>query len=185
VGAVYGETTRPATERTIPAPRSHYGVHKLAAEGHVQLAGLPHGILRPANVYGPRQAGALEGAVVAAFVEQGAHGGPIRVHGDGHQTRDFVHVRDIVEALLLVGRPAADTGIWNVATGRSVSVAQLADAVEHAVGRPLGRSFGPGRPGDVASSSISAAALRRLGWKPSVTLRDGLADLLAARSAGL
>ena len=181
-GAIYGETARAATERTIPAPLSHYGVHKLAAEGHVRLAGIAHAIVRPANVYGPRQAGALEGAVVAAFVEQAERGGPIRIHGDGRQTRDFTHVRDVVEALLLVGRPGTASGTWNVATGRSLSVADLAAAVEQAVGRPLGRSFGPRRQGDVASSSISAAALRRVGWRPTVALRDGLAELLSGSS---
>ena len=157
-GAIYGETVRPATERTTPAPASHYGVHKLAAEGHVRLAGLPHAILRPSNVYGPRQAGALEGAVVAAFVEQAVRDSVIRIHGDGNQTRDLVHVRDVVEALCVIARASTEDATWNVAAGRSVSVATLAKHVERAIGRPLGRAFGPRRPGDVASSAVSAAS---------------------------
>jgi nucleoside-diphosphate-sugar epimerase len=177
-GGIYGETVRPATERTAPAPASYYGVHKLAAEGHVGLARLPHVILRPSNVYGPRQAGALEGAVVAAFIEQATRDGVIRIHGDGTQTRDFVHVRDVVEALCLVARAANGDGTWNVAAGRSVSVAALADHVERAFGRPMGRSFAPRRPGDVAASMISPAALRRLGWRPKVGLDAGLAELV-------
>lgn len=183
-GAVYGETVRAATERTTPAPASHYGIHKLAAEGHVRLAGLPHAILRPTNIYGPRQAGALEGAVVVAFIEQALRDGVLRIHGDGRQTRDFLHVRDLVAALHLVGLAATNSGTWNVAVGRSVSIATLADHVERAVGRPLGRAFGPRRRGDVASSSVSAAALRRLGWRPSIGLREGLVELVAAASAG-
>jgi UDP-glucose 4-epimerase len=177
-GAIYGETVRPATERTAPAPASYYGVHKLAAEGHVRLARLPHAILRPSNVYGPRQAGALEGAVVAAFIEQATRDGVIRIHGDGTQTRDFVHVRDVVEALCLVAHAAKGDGTWNVATGRSVSVAALADHVERALGQPMGRSFAPRRPGDVTASTISPAALRRLGWRPRVGLDAGLAELV-------
>ena len=71
-GAIYGETTRAATERTTPAPTSYYGIHKLAAEGHVALAGLPFAIARPSNIYGPRQTAGLEGAVVATLRRPGA-----------------------------------------------------------------------------------------------------------------
>jgi UDP-glucose 4-epimerase len=177
-GAVYGEAIRPATERTTPRPSSYYGVHKLTAEGHVRLAGVPHAILRPANVYGPRQRGGLDGAVIAAFVGQALGDGVIRINGDGQQTRDFVHVHDLVEALLLVARASTADGTWNVATGTSVSIAELADLVEAAIGRPLARVVTPRRPGDVMASALSAAALRRLGWRPTVGLADGLAALL-------
>ncbi len=177
-GGVYGETIRPATERTTPRPASHYGVHKLAAEGHVRLSRLPHAILRPSNVYGPRQRGGLDGAVIAAFVGQALGDGVIRINGDGRQTRDFVHVQDVVEALRLVARPITGDGTWNVATGISVSIAELADLVEAAIGRPLARVVAPRRPGDVIASALSPAALRRLGWRPMVDLADGLAGLL-------
>lgn len=183
-GAVYGETVEPATEATPAAPASYYGVHKLAAEGHVRLAGLAWAILRPSNVYGPRQGGALEGAVVAAFLEQAAGSGTLRIHGDGSQTRDFVHVDDVVAALLLTGDPATGNGTWNVAADRSVSIRDLADEVERAAGRPLGRSFGPRREGDVAVSRISAGALRRLGWRPAVDLRAGLTALVGEAAGG-
>jgi UDP-glucose 4-epimerase len=177
-GGVYGETARPATERTTPRPTSYYGVHKLAAEGHVRLAGLPHAILRPSNVYGPRQRGGLDGAVIAAFVGQALGGGVIRIDGDGRQTRDFVHVQDVVEALRLAARPIIGDGTWNVATGSSVSIADLADLLETAIGRPLARVAAPRRPGDVIASALSPAAIRRLGWRPTVVLADGLAELL-------
>jgi UDP-glucose 4-epimerase len=177
-GGVYGETIRPATERTTPRPTSHYGVHKLAAEGHVRLAGLPHAILRPSNVYGPRQRGGLDGAVIAAFVGQALGEGVIRINGDGRQTRDFVHVQDVVAALHLVARPNTGDGTWNVATGSRVSIAELADLVEAAIGRPLARVGAPRRPGDVIASALSPAALRRLGWRPTVGLAAGLAGLL-------
>jgi UDP-glucose 4-epimerase len=179
-GAVYGESTRPATERTTPRPTSHYGVHKLAAEGHVRLACLPHAILRPSNVYGPRQRGGVDGAVIAAFVGHALGDGVIRINGDGTQLRDFVHVQDLVEALLLVGRPITVDGTWNVATGSSVSIGELADLLEVAVGRRLARVVAPRRPGDVVASSLSSAELRRLGWRPTVRLADGLASLLRA-----
>jgi nucleoside-diphosphate-sugar epimerase len=180
-GAVYGETHRAATERTLPAPSSYYGVHKLAAEGHVLLAGLPSAVARPSNIYGPRQSAGLEGAVVAAFVNQ-AREGRLSIHGDGSQTRDFVHVRDVTDALWRLGRQSAPTGIWNVAAGRRTAIMELADAIERACGGTLGRTHGPRRPGDVTSSVISGRRLRELGWRPEVTLEAGIAELLQEAS---
>jgi UDP-glucose 4-epimerase len=177
-GAVYGDTNRAATERSLPAPTSVYGVHKLAAEGHVRIAGVRYAIARPANVYGPRQRAGLEGAVVASFVERAKHHQPLEIHGDGTQTRDFVHVRDLVEALVLLGRDGAADGTWNVSSGTSVSVADLADLVEAASGVRLPRRFGRRRPGDVHTSRMSAARLRSIGWRPKVTLANGLRELL-------
>jgi nucleoside-diphosphate-sugar epimerase len=94
-----------------------------------------------------------------------------------------VHVRDVVEALTLVGRAGMVGGTWNVAVGRSVSVATLAELVERAFGQPLGRSFDSRRAGDVTASVISPAALRRLGWRPTVGLDAGLAELLRGAHA--
>lgn len=177
-GAIYGETSRPATEVTLPAPSSYYGVHKLAAEGHVILCGLPYAIARPTNIYGPRQASGLEGAVVAAFVSQGLARQPLTIDGDGRQTRDFVHVRDVVDALVRLGDTKGPVGLWNVASGRRISIAELAGIVERGVGRQLGRVHRPARLGDVRNSGASAARLRRLGWRPTVSLARGIRELL-------
>lgn len=179
-GAVYGETRRPATELTRPAPTSYYGIHKLAAEGHVALCGLPYAIARPSNVYGPRQAPGLEGAVVASFIDQPLERGPLVIHGDGSQTRDFVHARDVVEALWLLGMAAGSSGTWNVASGHHVSILSLADIVERSFGRRTERVFGPRRPGDVMHSAISAERLRRLGWRPGTSLSAGIGELAEA-----
>ena len=175
-GAVYGETRRPASEATVPAPSSYYGYHKLAAEGHVALAGLPHAIARPSNVYGPRQAAGLEGAVVAAFIAQ-ARVGALQIHGDGRQTRDFIHVTDLVEALYLLAT-TGPSGTWNVAQGRATSIAGLADLVEEIVGISLQRRHSPRRPGDVTSSAVAPGRLRRLGWRPRMDLHSGLRQLI-------
>ena len=181
-GAIYGETTRAATERTTPAPTSYYGIHKLAAEGHVALAGLPFAIARPSNIYGPRQRAGLEGAVVATFVGQALAGEPLTIDGDGLQRRDLIHVRDVVAALVRLGEPGGPSGTWNVASGRAVSVESLAAIVERNAGVILGRVHRPVRPGDVRNAAESAARLRRLGWAPSVSLADGIRDLLGRRS---
>jgi UDP-glucose 4-epimerase len=183
-GAVYGETRRAATERTLPAPSSYYGVHKLAAEGHLRVIGLPCAIARPSNIYGPRQAAGLEGAVIAAFVAQAADG-VLRIDGDGRQTRDFVHVRDVTDALWRLGQLDAPAGTWNIAAGRRTSVRSLALMVERASGRSVRCIHGPRREGDVMHSALSSARLRTaLGWQPAVPLAEGLRELLAA-SAGI
>jgi UDP-glucose 4-epimerase len=180
-GAIYGETTRPATETTLPAPTSYYGVHKLAAEGHVALAGMPFAIARPSNVYGPGQGAGLEGAVVAAFLEQAVSSGVLRIHGDGRQTRDFVHVEDVVAALVRLAAPDMPPGgTWNIASGRSGTILDLAESVERALGRPLGREFAPARLGDVRHSAASAARLKAIVWRPSIGLSTGIERLVRA-----
>ena len=183
-GAIYGETVRAATERTVPAPASYYGVHKLAAEGYVRVSGLPFAIARPSNVYGPGQRPGLEGAVIASFVAHAKASRPLRIDGDGQQTRDFVHVADVVRALCLIGTAATDNGgisqdgIWNIATGHQTTVLELAALIDLAVGWPLGRSFASRRPGDVAHSRMTARRLRMLGWRPSITLKSGIRALV-------
>lgn len=181
-GAIYGEVSRPANEATRPAPKSYYGVHKLAAEGHVALSGLPYAIARPSNIYGRGQSSGLEGAVVAAFVRQALDREAFTIDGDGRQTRDFVHVLDVVDALVRLGDAASPVGTWNVASGRRISILALADIVERAVGRQLGRVHRPARPGDVRDSAASAARLRVLGWRPLVPLTRGIRELLVAPS---
>jgi UDP-glucose 4-epimerase len=177
-GAIYGETRRAANEATRPAPAAYYGIHKLAAEGHVVLSGIPYAIVRPSNIYGPRQSSGLEGAVVATFVDQALARQPLTIDGDGRQTRDFVHVRDVVEALAQLGVVRAPVGTWNVASGRRLSIMALAGIVERAAGVQLGRLHRPARSGDVHDAAASSARLRALGWKPSVPLSRGIRELV-------
>lgn len=182
-GAVYGESERAVTELARPAPSSYYGVHKLAAEGHVELAGIPYAIARPSNIYGPRQIAGLEGAVVASFIDGALREGSLLIHGDGSQTRDFIHVADVADALWRLSQPGTPDGIWNVAAGRRISIAGLAEIVERAIGYPLARVAGPRRVGDVTHSTISAARLRSIGWRPTVRLSHGVAALIRATSS--
>jgi UDP-glucose 4-epimerase len=178
-GAIYGETEAPATERTLPAPRSFYGYHKYAAEQVVRTDELPHAILRPSNVYGPRQRTDAEGGVVAIFLERLLAGRPMEIHGSGRQVRDFVHVSDMVSAVVTALVSERDA-VWNVASGEAVTVLELAEAISLLTGQDAQLVYRPRREGDIDRSVLSAAALRATGrWGPPLPLDAGLRLTLA------
>jgi UDP-glucose 4-epimerase len=180
-GAIYGDTEEPATETSPAQPLSYYGIHKLLAEQYVRWSGIDHAIARPSNVYGPDQRTGGEGAVIAAFVSAAQHSSSLVVHGDGTQSRDFLHVADLVSALLLLG-DCDETGTWNVSLGRATSVLELARLLEQIMGRPLEITHGNRRPGDVDESQLANDWIRQLGWLPRVSLADGLRQLLKPQS---
>src|SRR6185436_11114774 len=126
-GAIYCECDGPAPEESPLRPVSPYGIAKLCGEQYLagwnRIHGGGHVVLRFANVYGPRQDASLEGGVVAIFLERMVRGEPTAVYGDGLQTRDFVHVADVVAALVAsVGR---EGGTFNVGTGVETTVLDL------------------------------------------------------------
>ena len=162
--AVYGAADD-ATETDAPRPATYYGAHKYLAERYVELSGVPFAIARFANVYGPRQRNDLEGGVVSIFEECVRGGRPVTIYGSGDQTRDFVHVADVVRALLLM-IDSEQSGTWNVATSVATSINELArlvgaTRVEHV----------PARTGDVARSCLATDKISRdLGWRPRISL---------------
>lgn len=176
-GAIYGDTEKPATETSLSKPLSYYGVHKLLAEQYVRWSGIDHAIARPSNVYGPDQPTGGEGAVIAAFVSAAQHSSTLVIHGDGTQRRDFLHVADLVSALLLLG-DCGESGTWNVSSRVATSVLDLAGLLEQLTGRPLKITHGDRRPGDVNESCLVSDRIRQLGWAPRVSLADGLRQLL-------
>lgn len=179
-GAIYGETPQPATEQTPPAPRSYYGLHKCQAEEVLRADGLPHTILRPSNVYGPRQRADTEGGVVAIFSQRLLAGEPLDIHGSGRQVRDFVHVSDVVAAGL-VALASEGSAIWNVASGQATSIIALAEEMAALTGRPVEIRHQPQRAGDVDKSLLTAAELFATGlWGPPIPLAQGLRLTLAA-----
>jgi UDP-glucose 4-epimerase len=183
-GAVYGESDG-ASETDPPHPASYYAVHKLAAEHYVAMSGLAYAVARPANVYGPGQRSDLEGGVVAIFAQHLAEGAPVTIYGDGEQTRDFVNVADVVDALVtMLDLPAGRSGgVWNVGTGEPVSVNELLERMEAVAGRSVERVYGAAREGEVRSSRLSIGlAERELGWRPRVSLDEGLRQVLAEAS---
>jgi UDP-glucose 4-epimerase len=185
-GALYGETDTVPTPETAPiAPLSPYGQSKHSAEGYLSLFHRLHGLstisLRLANVYGPRQDPNGEAGVVAIYTGLRLNGGTPIAYGDGRQTRDFIYVGDVVEAMIAAGDATA-TGSYNVGTGIETSVLELAAA--------FGDDFEPelaeARPGEVQRSTLDVGKIERdLGWRARTSLAEGLEKTLAAARAAV
>ena len=179
-GAAYGETPVPATEDTPPHPDNPYGRHKV--EGEAIIAGAPISTvsLRLSNVYGARQRSDAEGGVISIFADRLVAGLPLQVYGDGSQERDFVHVSDVVAAILLTLDAPAMTGVWNVGTGRSSTVNEVAAVMTKAFGGQRGIQYLPARH-EVRRSCLDVSKLTRTGrWLPRRDLASGVAELAAA-----
>ncbi len=177
-GAIYGECERPAREDDPLEPMSPYGAAKLAAETYIgtwnRLHFAGHTVLRYANVYGPRQEAGLEGGVVAIFFERMRNGEGTTIYGHGKQTRDFVHVEDIV-AGTLAGVEAE--GVFNVGSGVETSVLELHELCRRVSGNDAEPEFAPERLGEIQRSVLDASlAARELGWSPARSLEQGLRE---------
>jgi UDP-glucose 4-epimerase len=185
-GGLYGDADVLPTPEDHPIrPLAPYGQGKYAAEGYCdlyqRLFGLSTVSLRYGNVYGPRQDVHGEAGVVAIFCGHLIDGRRPTVFGDGHQTRDWVDVSDIVRANLLAA-DAALTGPVNIGHGQETSVLALLQALRDVSDRgPLAEpEFVPQRPGEVMRSCLDVGRARReLGWQAEVELREGLRRILA------
>jgi UDP-glucose 4-epimerase len=192
--AVYGDCpTLPITEDATPRPLSAYGADKRGCELHALVAshgfGIPTFGLRFFNVYGPRQdPKSPYSGVISIFCDRLRRGEPVDVYGDGEQTRDFVFVADIVEALVRAMDRAgeapqsirAPAEVMNVCTGVPVSVRNLADTIASLLGHTPTIRFAPPRAGEIRHSTGAPERVRAtLGLGEPVALRDGLAQTLA------
>jgi UDP-glucose 4-epimerase len=190
--AVYGDCAAlPVAEDAPTRPLSAYGADKLGCEQHARVAGLAHAVptlgLRFFNVFGPRQEpGSPYSGVISIFCERISRGQPVTVFGDGEQTRDFVFVADVVDALLrAMGRTSAEAPVLNVCTGRPTSVRALGLAVAGLCGSPLRALPAPARIGEIRHSRGSPERARTvLGTRPPVPLEVGLALVLDWLRAG-
>jgi UDP-glucose 4-epimerase len=181
-GAIYGDADVVPTPETAPARAlSPYGQSKHAAEGYCRLYGALHGLsvvsLRYSNVYGPRQDPHGEGGVIAIFCGRLAEGGRPTVFGDGTQTRDYVHVDDVVAANLAAAGSDAE-GAYNIGTGAETSLLELVDAFRALAGA-FEPEFAPARPGEVHRSALDTTrAAEVLDWRAQLPLADGLRALV-------
>lgn len=183
-GAIYGEQDSfPADEQHPARPVSPYGVSKLAFERYLFYYHVTYGLdvtcLRYANVYGERQNPHGEAGVVAIFLNRLLAGETPTVNGEGLQTRDYVHVSDVVRAnLAAAGRPGFH--VYNVGTGIETSVVDLYREIARALGIDRPAQHGPAKPGEQQRSVVDGTRGRReLGLPPPLPLREGLARTAA------
>jgi UDP-glucose 4-epimerase len=176
-GALYGnDAPMPTGEDSFPAPQSPYGASKWAAEAYVntwrESTGVGHSICRLGNVYGPRQNPHGEAGVVAIFSNLLWRGERPKVFGYGKPTRDYVHVHDVVRALVAA---AGRGGTFNVSTGVETPVSALLEILQDEAGTSLEPEMAPLRPGELERSRLSPArAGDQLGWTAEIPIEDGL-----------
>jgi nucleoside-diphosphate-sugar epimerase len=180
---VYGSSRQlPTTEDTLPDPISPYGVAKLAAERYsISFSRVYESfesvVLRYFNVYGPRQSPLSQyAAVVPLFVTAIDAGRPVRIYGDGEQSRDFTYVGNVVDATISAGDAEGANGeIFNIAAGSPASVNTLADTIGDILGKPVEKEYLPPRAGDIRDSWADLGKAERiLGYRPAIGLEEGL-----------
>jgi len=183
--SIYGETENlPINENAIPRPASPYAVSKLASEKYIQVFCHAYGLetvcLRYFNVYGPRQAHNQYSGVIATFTNQILNNQPPTIHGDGNQTRDFVNIKDVVDAnMLALKRKNAVGESFNIATGKAVTINQLAKELLKICGKDLKPVYIDPRPCDIRYSYADISKARRvLGYEPKITLKKGLTEFV-------
>lgn len=183
-GAVYGEQHQfPASENHPTAPLSPYGISKLSCEFYLdyfrQMAGLGFTALRFGNVYGPRQNPEGEAGVIAIFTQQLLKGQQSLINGNGLQTRDYVYVRDVVEAVMIASDQQVN-GIYNVGTGEETTVNDIFEQLKALTKVENKELHGPVKKGEQLRSVLNCSKLtEETGWEPTVTLAEGLAETVA------
>ena len=181
-GAPVGETDPPIHEEKVPHPVSPYGASKLAGEGYCsayfRTFGLETVALRFGNVYGPYSGRKM--SAVAKFIRQAQAGETLEIYGDGKQTRDFIFVEDLVDAIVLAGHRTGIGGeLFQVATNRESTVLEIVQTLLPLLGdagiADVNVVHGDTRPGDVTRNySDTSKARDMLGWEPTTSLSDGI-----------
>jgi len=183
-GTVYG------VPRQIPIPETHptdpicsYGIHKLAIEKYLYLfrtlGELDSIVLRVSNLYGEHQNLDKPLGAVSHFAYRAATGKTVEIWGDGTIRRDYIHVDDVVNAFRKAITYRGPERVFNIGTGRSVSLNQLLELIGQRVDRRLQVTYAPARGFDVLDNALEITrAARELGWTPSIRLEAGLDRVL-------
>ena len=187
--AVYGVPAKlPVEEADVTRPISPYGLEKLINDQYAALFSTLYGTaflgMRYFNVYGPRQDPRSPYAgVISKFVDAALANEPVRVFGDGLQTRDFVYVKDVARANV-AALTAQCTGVVNIGTGTSVTLLEMVSALESALQRPIARVFEAPVAGDIQASAVRPQRqIDELDVRAQTPLAEGLAALIASGSA--
>jgi UDP-glucose 4-epimerase len=182
--AVYGEPIRvPISEDHPLMPKSPYAASKVSGEAFVQAFANQYGfrpvILRLFNVYGPKQSRAYTGVIIE-FIKRVSRGEPPVIFGNGEQTRDFIHVSDVVEAIMLSLSNEGARGVFNIGSGEGIVINRLANLILKLMGREdLKPIYAQPRPGDIRHSIADIIrAQKELGFKPKVKLEVGIKELI-------
>lgn len=179
-GTVYGVPTQLPIPETHPTnPVCSYGISKLAIEKYLglfkHLHGLDYTVLRLANPYGERQRTNASQGAVAVFLGKVLRGEPVEIWGDGSVVRDYIHIADVVDALLAALERTASEHVFNIGAGRGHSLNEVLDAIENVTGRGADRRYSPGRVFDVPASVLSIdRAKQMLGWVPRLEFEQGI-----------
>lgn len=182
-GAVYGQTGSQPVREDFPAnPINAYGISKLTLEHYLRLYHRLHGldylVFRPGNPYGAGQDPAGAQGAVAVFMGKLFRGEPITIWGDGEVVRDYLHIDDLVSALMagLAYRPEADAPrVFNIGSGRGVSLNELVKILGQIAGRPAQVTYTPARKADVPQIVLDISRIRtHLGWEPKISMEQGL-----------
>lgn len=182
---VYGDTpVTPVSEDVPSVPTSPYGLQKMIAEQYIQLwHSLFHietTIIRPFNIYGPRQRGdSQHSGVIGRFFDHIRNGTPVVIHGDGQQIRDFVHVRDVADALLRSAHvPEANGKVFNIGSGAKMTVNQVLHDICDALDKPFDPTYESSQSGGILESVADISNARNiLHWSPRVSFKEGIAEL--------
>ncbi|MCS7109784.1 MAG: NAD-dependent epimerase/dehydratase family protein, partial [Candidatus Micrarchaeota archaeon] len=181
-GAVYGDPKQlPVPETHEIRPLSHYGASKFAVESYLSsyhaIYGLDYITLRYANVYGPRQDASGEAGVIAIFISNILNGKAIVIFGDGEQTRDFVFVKDVVNANLLAMNYKGSCRVFNIGTGIPTSVNKLKDEIGRILNKEIEVKYAAAINGEVKHTYLDInLAKRELKFHPKTFLSEGIKE---------
>lgn len=179
--AVYGAPIYiPIDEEHPIAPLSFYGISKNTPEHYIKvysnLYNFNYTVLRYANVYGVRQDSRGEGGVISTFIDKLQKNQSPTIHGTGKQTRDFIYIKDVVNANI-AALELGNNSTYNISSGTQTSVLELYQLIKEVLGNETMPEFSPARKGDIAHSCLNnEKAIRDLTWKPLYTLKDGLTE---------
>ena len=190
-GTVYGTARQnPISENHQTDPICSYGIHKLTVEKYLQLfrsmASLDSIVLRVSNMFGEGQDCDRPLGAVAHFTARAVSGIPIEIWGDGTTTRDYVHVDDVVNALLRAASYEGAERLFNIGSGRGVSLNQLVEMLQQRLSNRIVVNYQSRRGFDVVENVLDISrAKRELSWVPGITLESGLESMIRAAQARL
>jgi UDP-glucose 4-epimerase len=178
-GTVYGDAGAPFKEVDPTRPLNEYGAAKAALE-EVLLESLDHGtVVRVANAYGPGQSKAPGQGVIGHWLRALLAGEPVQVYGDLSTARDYVFVDDVTEALVRLHGLPVRSSVYNIGSGRPTSLQVVLDTINEVTNAArLKVELLPRRDFDIRASWLDIGrATAELGWRPTTSLRDGIASM--------